>query len=469
MHTNFDNLTIRQLLSLRENNMLAVNSEYQRGAVWSEAQQKRLIDSVMREYPLPLIYLHHIKREVAGMQREDLEIIDGQQRINALYYFSQNAFRLFDPIKDDKQARFPEFIRRQPCPWGARDFQGLALELRERFLDTTLSVAKITTDLPHEARDLFIRLQAGLPLNAQEKRDAWPGGFTEFVLRYGGKPEITRYQGHEFFRKLVPAKSSAGRGKNRQLCAQMAMLFLARRESGAWTDISTRAVDDYYYRHLDFDCNSANADRFGDLLTLVVSLLGDGKRRSLKGHEAIHVLLFVDSLKDEYTASWQGRFAPAFDRFMELAAKDKLTRNSPTPGEFWTQYDVRTRTDSDRGETIRLRHEFFTRKMMELMGPVQMKDATRGFGEVERELIYFRDQKRCVVCGKDVVWAELEIHHVEQHTFGGPTNMENGVTVHSACHPKGRAADEFRQAFADRAKEPPGIDGGAAAPGKDER
>ena len=75
--------TVAELLDLRRNEMLKANPEYQRGEVWSSTQQKKLIDSVMREYPLPLIYLHHIKRVVAGMQTEGFEIIDGQQRINA--------------------------------------------------------------------------------------------------------------------------------------------------------------------------------------------------------------------------------------------------------------------------------------------------------------------------------------------------------------------------------------------------
>ena len=58
----------------------------------------------MRGYPLPLIYLHHKVRTVAGMRNEGLEIIDGQQRITALYEFNEGAFKLFDPVKDDKQA-----------------------------------------------------------------------------------------------------------------------------------------------------------------------------------------------------------------------------------------------------------------------------------------------------------------------------------------------------------------------------
>jgi uncharacterized protein with ParB-like and HNH nuclease domain len=65
-------------------NILRVNPEYQRGAVWKEAQQKKLVDSVMRGYPLPLIYLHYKKQNIAGISREDFEIVDWQQRITAI-------------------------------------------------------------------------------------------------------------------------------------------------------------------------------------------------------------------------------------------------------------------------------------------------------------------------------------------------------------------------------------------------
>ena len=113
-----DMMTINNILDLKKNKMLTVNPEYQRGAVWNETMKKKLIDSILRGYPIPLIYLHHIERNVAGMKREDLEVIDGQQRINALYEFKEGVFKLFDPIKDENKARFPNFIKDSPCPWG---------------------------------------------------------------------------------------------------------------------------------------------------------------------------------------------------------------------------------------------------------------------------------------------------------------------------------------------------------------
>lgn len=218
--------TVGELLAWKTNHMLTANPEYQRGAVWDVSQKKKLVDSVFRGYPIPLIYLHHISRDIGGARRDDFEVIDGQQRINALHGFHEGAFKLFDPATDASQAKFPSFIVTTPCEWGGKSFDELPDHLRRQFVDTELSVVFISTDEPNEARDLFIRLQAGMPLNSQEKRDAWPGGFTEFILKLAGKPEITRYPGHAFF-TLIMKSDAKRRGEIRQLSAQVAMLFLS--------------------------------------------------------------------------------------------------------------------------------------------------------------------------------------------------------------------------------------------------
>jgi hypothetical protein len=49
--------TVRQLIELRRYSMLAANPAHQRGAVSSRTQQRKLIDSLLRGYPLPIIYL----------------------------------------------------------------------------------------------------------------------------------------------------------------------------------------------------------------------------------------------------------------------------------------------------------------------------------------------------------------------------------------------------------------------------
>src|SRR5712692_1629670 len=215
--------TVEALLKWKKYNMLYANPEYQRGPVWTTAQKKRLVDSVFRGYPIPLIYLHHITKEVAGAKREDFEVIDGQQRINALYEYKEGSFKLFDPVADEEEAQFPSFIKDQPCPWGGKRFDELTPELQQQILNTPLTLVLIETDMANEARDLFIRLQAGMPLNSQEKRDAWPGNFTDYVLKLGGKPGLAKYPGHNFF-KVVMKANDENRGEFRQLAAQIGKL-----------------------------------------------------------------------------------------------------------------------------------------------------------------------------------------------------------------------------------------------------
>ncbi|MDI1256623.1 MAG: DUF262 domain-containing protein [Flavobacterium sp.] len=441
MNSRIEKRTIKGLLALRKSNMLTVNSEYQRGAVWTAVQQKKLIDSVLRGYPLPVIYLHHKKRVIEDMVKDDLEIIDGQQRLNALELFKEGGINLFDPIIDDKIARFPKFVKDQPCPWAGLNFDSISADLKEQYLNTELSVAIVETDYDDEARDLFIRLQAGLPLNAQEKRDAWPGGFTEFVLKFGGKANNIKYPGHNFFKELL-SKNRIDRGQVRVLCAQSAMLLFENAVEDNWMDIGTQPIDDYYYKQLSFDVQSSEANKYRAVVDKLYSLMGNRGLRKLKGHEAIHLILLANSLIGNCTPSWESKLINAFEDFRgksALAKKEKF-------GRYWEQYVQWTMTSSDAKNSLLKRHNFFVEKMIEIMKPT-IKDSVRAYGLLEREIIYYRDNKNCAICKSEIPWSEVEIHHVLEHHRGGETSLDNGVPVHSVCHPKGRAAEKFAEEY----------------------
>ena len=448
MESKLEYHSINDLVELSRNGMLKANFEYQRGEVWSPSQKKKLIDSVLRGYPLPVIYLHHIKTSVAGMHREDLEIIDGQQRISAIREFAEGAYRLFDPIKDDSDARFPNFIKEAPCPWAGYDFHSLAADLRKKFLETELPVAMITSEESNEVRDLFVRLQAGLPLTAQDKRDAQPGNFTDFILQLGGKPQLIRYPGHPFFQRVMGMKPGSDKGKARTAAAQIAMLYFLRRENGPdyFHDITNPAIDDFYYQNIDFDPKSKDVERLRNILDTLDAILGDGKRPKMQLHHAIHLILLVDSLWDEYTPTWREELPSAVDTFTSALAQATASNKAGSVTEFWARYGQGARTGANRSATIRQRHEFYGERMNKYLGNLQPKDPQRLFGPLEREIIYFRDQKKCQKhnCGATVSWAEAEIHHVQQHQDGGKTVIDNGALVHRECHPKTTAeVEEF--------------------------
>ena len=234
------------------------------------------------------------------------------------------------------------------------------------------------------------------------------------------------------------------------MAAQVAMLYLSQREGGPdhFTNIDAQSIDDFYYTRIDFDADSWESKRLISILDKLDSLLGDGKRPKLREHIAIHLVLLVDSLLDDYTRSWEGTLPEAVDKFSLALSKAAQTSASSQPDEFWLRYGQRTYNMANRGDSIRLRHEFYANRMYKFVRPV-LKDPKRVFGSLEREIIYFRDIRKCAVptCGGEVAWDDAEIHHVEEHAQGGWTVLENGVLVHRACHPKGSAAQEFAKSW----------------------
>jgi len=362
------------------------------------------------------------------------EIIDGQQRINAIYKFANNGFRLFDPKRD--KTGLPRFLGQESCSWGGMTFEMLPQELKDKFLNTELQMNIIETENSHEVRELFVRLQSGLPLNAQEKRDAWPGELSKFIVNLAGKrPSVV---GHPFWSELV-YRGAEKRGSLRQACAQAFMTFYSRHSNGpeAFCGLESKQIDEFYRHNLDFDTNApgSTSQRFRRILDEAYDLLRDGQRPPLRIHAALHTILFIDSL-DQFTNDCKNKFAKALDKFLaNLAQATKDETN-----EYWLQYGILARTGSNSKDSVYKRHEFFVKKMLEFMAPLKRKDPTRDYSREERELLYFLKSKKCDVCGKAIKWSEAEIHHHIPHSNGGPTSLENANLVHrTPCHPRGKS------------------------------
>ena len=452
MHTEMVARTVHQLVENRDKGRMYPNPEYQRGEVWTPGQQKKLIDSIFRGYQLPIFYLHN-KRETFsdGGIMDRLEIIDGQQRVNALHRFVKGDFRLYEV--DDNDAKFPTFLldtEDYPCPWGGKDFHRLSDGLRTKLLNAELSIALITEATDNEIRDLFVRLQSGFPLNAQEKRDSLPGQFTEFILNLGGKPKLVGNPGHPFFTDILGMQPQTDRGKSRQLAAQIAVLFLGRRKKGLdyFSDTNSREIDKYYYTQLDFKSSSDNCTRLRNILDKLATIFKDWKGPRLAGHNAIHLVLFVDALLDDYTKSWEGALLNAHGKFAKLHADATLANKNGEENDTWNQYSVRTRYGADSADNIERRHRYYSNQMVKfLAGDLTPLDPKRAFNDLERQVIYWRDEGSCHMCKCKVDWADAHVHHVKEHHDGGKTVIDNGVLVHDECHPKGQAAEDFAEQY----------------------
>ncbi|MDZ7823558.1 MAG: DUF262 domain-containing protein [Ahrensia sp.] len=72
--------------------------DYQRPPVWSRKQKQLLMDTILRNYDIPKFYWRSVKRS-DGIQ---YEVIDGQQRLRAIWEFAADGYPLakdIDPVK----------------------------------------------------------------------------------------------------------------------------------------------------------------------------------------------------------------------------------------------------------------------------------------------------------------------------------------------------------------------------------
>ncbi|MAJ36157.1 MAG: hypothetical protein CBC12_13635 [Candidatus Puniceispirillum sp. TMED52] len=447
------NTPVKLVVEDKKSGDLRVNSEYQRGLTWKEHQKQMFIDSLFRGYKAPAFYFH--KKIKGNYDNISIEIIDGQQRIDALASYIDGAFPLLDPNANGA-FKFPNFSEEIICPWAGKRFDELTDELKKELLDHELVIYEITTNDDNQVRDLFIRLQAGTPLTPQDKRDAWPGNFTDFVLTIGGKQaNHSRWYGLDLFKPNRCAK--AKESERRQLAAQAFMLYWNKTCGKKFCDIKSRNLDEFYHEQIGFNKNCSEASEFKAICDEVSRAL-DGHPK-LVGHHLLHLILLVADLRSDFTSGWQNRLGDALGTFKSncTIAKEANKANEESDlQEYYTEYVQWTSRSSDISGNIQRRHIFFYEKMIEILN-VKRKDDNRTFSSSDRQKIFYRDNRLCQYCEMEkesnetayshrISWEDAEIHHVEQHSHGGQTILANGALMHKDCHPKAmRKVEEFAE------------------------
>lgn len=439
--------TVGDLIQLKSNMILQVNYEYQRGLRWSKSQKQMFIDSIYRGYSIPAFYFHKKETTAAGITNTYYDIVDGQQRIDAIHSYSEGAYPLLNP--NESEFQFPNFVKDIEATWGGKRFNELPQNEQDILKSHKVVIYEITTTNENEIRDLFIRLQAGTPLNPQDKRDSWPGNFTEFVLRIGGKTGVDKWYGMPLFKTIAKVSNESNR---RKLVAQTFMLFWMFRKEVKFVDIKSSNLDEFYHSQVGFDQSCNEAQRFKKICeSLTVSFVNSPR---IFGHFVIHLILLVDSLLGEYVeGTWENELAKGLHEY-EKRLRDAIDANnkgqSSRYSEYYTEYGQWTRTGSDNARSIRRRHAFFAKEMLHLIAPRKL-DSRRLFTDHERRIVFFRDSESCQFCRMEankhsVSWDECEIHHVTPYVDGGRTSVNNAALVHRECHPKNQDdVEKFRK------------------------
>lgn len=160
---------------------LLVNRRYQRKLVWTLDEKRRLIDSVLYDYPIPLVLLAELR---SGEHQGKLEIIDGMQRLNAVFSFIEHGFDV-----DSRHFDLEQFSRaRQAADDGVFDpIMGAALlspEQCSNILDYQLAITVYPAESELQITEVFGRINAqGRQLSPQEQRQAGVANRVSALIR----------------------------------------------------------------------------------------------------------------------------------------------------------------------------------------------------------------------------------------------------------------------------------------------
>ncbi len=229
--------------------------DWQREEVWGTDRQQLLIDSILRGWKLPKFYF--LK---TSDNPDEFDVVDGQQRLNAIWEFFDDRLEL----SDESAARF-----------GGGTYNTLPQDLSDSFDDYEVEYDEITDATDEEVKEFFQRLQAGLPLSSSEKLNSIHSKLRDYCVKLSK---------HDFFSKSTVVSSR--RYAFFDIVAKVATLEIESLDAGLrYGDV--KAV---FLNNTGFSPNSAVAKRVAKGLDLLNSLYS-GKHKNFRNRTIVQSVI----------------------------------------------------------------------------------------------------------------------------------------------------------------------------------
>jgi len=266
--------TVQWFLEIDASGQLDLSPPYQRRSVWNPDYQQFFIDTVLRDFPAPPIYL---AVETQPGAPTIYHVIDGKQRLESLLMFSRDEFHL---------GKYAEKLGLDPTQ---KYFSVLPAHLQAQLVEYTLSVENISQAQPSELEDAFDRLNRNVAkLNDQELRNAqFSGAFITKMTALAEDPFWTEIG--------IATRSRIRRMQDVEFVSGIYVLTMHGVQDGD-------SKLDYYYAIYDegIEYEDANDARFRDVLEWLRGLQLDWKHSRFRNLGDLYglwaaVLLLLDS------------------------------------------------------------------------------------------------------------------------------------------------------------------------------
>lgn len=402
---------VRDLLSDYANKELDPRPSFQRGYVWDKGRASRLVESILLNVPLPLIY-------TAEEADKTEVVIDGQQRLLSVFGFVQGRFpREQTPFKLTGLKLLKEL--------NGLTFDKLEDGQKKAIQNYIFQIIKISNESHADVKfEIFERLNSGsVTLNAQELRNCvYRGNFNDVLRKLAQNPD---------FRTLLGGSNITSRMQD----AELVLRFLAFHErtylnySGAMKSFLNDFMNDFR------NITPEKAEQFDQIFRQAVSL-----SLSVFGKEAFRK--FTLGKSGNAAGGWENQLnRPLFDIVMwgftrfeknqivnhideiRNALIDLLTTSA-------TFVDSITAAVGDKAKT-QFRFEIWHETLKEI---IQSPKQNRSFDTKTRRLL-FEANPVCAICGQSIhIIDDAHVDHITPFVAGGATENSNAQLTHRFCN-----------------------------------
>jgi hypothetical protein len=397
--------TVTDLVNLYEDNLLNLEPGFQRQSVWTERDRAKLIDSMLRNYPLPAVFLY--RREADGQIYYD--VIDGKQRIESVLMFvgqMRGRYGLKTQLPNAEQTEWIDWKRLQK-----KRLQHLINGYRIPVIEVDGDIGDII--------DVFVRINStGKALTPQEKRhakyynsrvlreaDRLARKYEEYFRKHGilGAGQIARMKHVELMCELMLSVHQ-GDVINRKAALDRVM------SADGFTDAQTRKAATRVTSALNRlgrmfprlkTCRMRQVTDFYSLAVLVSKFEAEG-------------LILSDARRNRLAWDLLSTFSATVDTVRENQRKAIGIKPHQ---ETARDYLLSVSQMSDDVNQRRKRETI----LRSLVGSLfEKKDAKRGFTVEQRRILWnTAAQRKCSSCSKVLTWDDFTIDHIDPHSRGG--------------------------------------------------
>jgi len=423
LQSDYGRRTINEMVLLFQHGQINLQPGFQRMSVWSNMDRRRLVQSIVTEYPLPNIFLYC--RSSRGKTIYD--VIDGKQRLETILMFmGVGAFK-----NDRFEAKFDldaDGLRW----WDWKAIRRYLPDLRHRFECYPLQTVEVSGELS-EIVDLFVRINStGKRLTSGEKRHArfYNSRFLKEAER------LVRKHENYLIQQRILSPAQLDRMKGTELFCELLMSIhqggLINKKTSLDRAVSNEAI---------------NGNTLARVIREFTSTVGLVQRmfpelRVTRFHNSaefytlfmliwemnLHKLVLTDRRSNRLAFELLKRLSTGVDDLREQFRHARPVKPQPP----FSDYLLTVQGDTDSAAT-RQRRVNVIRGLLQAL--YEYKDGRRAFSQEQRRIIWNSDNtQKCVVCRRKLSWDDFTVDHMVAYIKGGRTRPDNAQLMCPSCN-----------------------------------